>query len=421
MYQRNLTAKVAESIRFSPATLVNGARQTGKSTFIQTDFVEPNGFGYVNLDDLNLLRLAKNDPLTFLSQLPARAAIDEIQRTPEILLPIKKLIDEARETRRFLLTGSANILTLPKLSESLAGRMEIHTLWPLSQGEIRGTKEQFIDFAFSDALPSTPPPCSQGEYLDAVIQGGYPEALAQMRAGRGPAWFDSYLATMLQRDIQEISRIEGLTELPNVLEIIASRAGNLGNVADIARVTKLNASTLKRYMTLLEMVFLIVEIPAWGRNSEKRFTKSPKIFVNDTGLLCYLRGLNRQALERERTFLGSVLENFVVMELTKQCGWAAMKCGLLHFRTHGGDEVDIVLEAADKRVVGVEVKASMDVHPGDFNGLRALAAAAGDRFHRGFLLYTGNDVLRYGDNLWALPMCFLWNALQAQGHKRTNT
>ncbi|AHF92217.1 ATPase AAA [Opitutaceae bacterium TAV5] len=409
MFQRNLIDKVAESIRFSAATLVNGARQTGKSTFIKTAFVEKEGFGYANLDDLNLLRLAKSDPVTFLTQLQERAAIDEIQRTPELLLPIKKLIDEARQTRRFLLTGSANILTLPKLSESLAGRMEIHTLWPLSQGEIRGTKEQFIDFAFSDVPPQSPPPFSQGEYLEAIVQGGYPEALPQMRAGRGPEWFNAYLATILQRDIQDISRIEGLTELPNLLEIIASRAGNLINVADIARVTRLNAVTLKRYMTLLEMVFLIVEVPAWARNAEKRFTKSPKVFINDTGLLCYSRGLNRQALERERSLLGSVLENFVVMELTKQCGWAAMKCGLLHFRTHGGDEVDVVLEAADKRVTGVDVKASMDIHPSDFNGLRTLADAAGNRFHRGFLLYTGHEVLQYGQNLWALPVSALWN------------
>jgi uncharacterized protein len=420
MYQRNLTAKVTESIRFSPATLVNGARQTGKSTFTKTGFVERDGFGYVNLDDLNLLRLAKSDPLTFLAQLPARAAIDEIQRAPDLLLPIKKMIDEARATRRFLLTGSANILTLPRLSESLAGRMEIHTLWPLSQGEIRGIKEQFIDFAFSDAQPETPPAFSQAEYLDAMIQGGYPEALAQMRAGRGPEWFNAYLTTILQRDIQEISHIEGLTELPNVLEVIASRAGNLINVADIARVTKLNASTLKRYMTLLEMVFLVIELPAWARNAEKRFIKSPKMFVNDTGLLCYLRGLSRQALERERSLLGSVLENFVVMELTKQFGWATTKCSLLHFRTHGGDEVDIVLEAADKRVTGIEVKASMDVHPSDFNGLRTLAAAAGDRFHRGFLLYTGNDVLQYGDKLWALPICSLWDRREGSGAQAPN-
>ena len=206
-------------------------------------------------------------------------------------MPLKKVIDEARATRRFLLTGSANILTLPKLSESLAGRMEIHTLWPLSQGEIRGQKERFPDFAFSDEAPKPPKTFSQAGYIEAIVFGGYPEALAQMKAGRGPDWFKSYLATILQRDIQEISRIEGLTELPNLLEIIASRAGNLINFADISRVTKLNAVTLKRYYTLLKMVFLVVEVPAWGNNHEKRLVKSPKVFLNDTGLLCYLRGL----------------------------------------------------------------------------------------------------------------------------------
>ncbi|MFA5263429.1 MAG: ATP-binding protein [Opitutaceae bacterium] len=408
MYQRNLLKKVAESVQFSPATLVNGARQTGKSTFLKSSFVDGAGFSYVNLDDLNLLRLAKSDPITFLAQLQDKAAIDEIQRTPELLLPLKKVIDDARTTRRFLLTGSANILTLPKLSESLAGRMEIHTLWPLSQGEIRGTTERFIDFAFSDEAPKAPAPFSQADYLDAIVMGGYPEALAQMKAGRGPEWFKSYLATILQRDIQDISRIEGLAELPNLLEIIASRAGNLINFADISRVTKLNAMTLKRYYTLLEMVFLVMEVPAWGNNHEKRLVKSPKVFINDTGLLCYLRGLGREALQRERSLLGGVMENFVAMELKKQTGWASASCNLLHYRNNRGDEVDCVLEAADKQIVGMEVKASMDVSPSDFNGLRSLAKTADKRFVRGFLLYTGTDIIQYDRNLWALPISALW-------------
>jgi uncharacterized protein len=408
MYGRNLLSKVAESAQFSPATLVNGARQTGKSTFLKTSFVEGQGYSYLNLDDLNLLRLAKSDPITFLSQLGDRNALDEIQRAPELMLPLKKVIDESRTTKRFLLIGSANILTLPKLSESLAGRMEIHTLWPLSQGEIRGTKEQFIDFAFSNEEPKAPPPFSQDEYLAAAVMGGYPEALAQMGAGRGPEWFKSYLQTILQRDIQDISRIEGLAELPNLLELIASRAGNLINFADLSRVTKLNAMTLKRYYTLLEMVFLVVEVPAWGGSHEKRLVKSPKVFINDSGLLCFLKGLSREALVRDRGNFGSVLENFAVMELKKQTGWAKLAANVMHFRNNKGDEVDVVLEAADKRIAGVEIKASMDVNPSDFNGLRSLAATAGNRFHRGFLLYTGNEVIRYGPNLWALPVAALW-------------
>lgn len=409
MFKRNLFEKVEQSIRFSPATLINGARQTGKSTFLLESFVHGKGFDYINLDDLNLLRLAKNDPITFCAQLKERAAIDEIQRATEILLPLKKAIDEARDSRRYLLTGSANILTLPKLSESLAGRMEIHTLWPLSQGELRGHVERFVDFAFSDEAPDEPSAAmAQAEYLETVIRGGYPEAFAQMQAGRGPEWFQSYLATILQRDVREISRIDGLVELPSLLELIAARAGNLINFADISRSLKMNAVTLKRYHTLLEQVFLVVAVPAWANNHEKRLVKSPKIFINDTGLLCYLRGLNQQALERERGLLGGVLENFVVMELMKQTGWSATRCKLLHYRNVRGDEVDVVLEAADKRVAGVEVKASMDVSPSDFNGLRALSVSAGKRFARGFLFYTGERVIQYAPNLWALPVSYLW-------------
>ncbi len=408
MYRRNLLSRVAESVHFSPVTLVNGARQTGKSTFVQTSFVNEKGFEYVNLDELNLLRLAKGDPITFLAHLKAEVAIDEVQRTPELLLPIKRVVDEARQTRRFLLTGSANVLTLPKLSESLAGRMEIHTLWPLSQGELRGRTERFIDFAFSDDDPTTPDRCTPAEYLECLVMGGYPEAVAQMKAGRSAEWFRSYLTTLLQRDVQDISRIDGLAVLPNLLELIAARAGNLINFADLSRMTKLNAVTLKRYYTLLQKVFLVVELPAWGVNLEKRLAKSPKVMINDSGLLCFLRGANRQALERERNMIGGIMENFVAMELTKQIGWSTPACRLLHYRSLRGEEVDAVIEAADKRVVGVEVKASMDVSPSDFRGLASLAGAAGDRFKRGFVLYSGDKVIRYGENLWALPISALW-------------
>lgn len=408
MYRRNLLERVVESVRFSPVTLINGARQTGKSTFLQTGFVTEQGFSYENLDDLNLLRWAKAEPITYLGQLGAKVAIDEIQRAPELMLPLKKIVDENRATKRFILTGSANVLTLPRLSESLAGRMEIHTLWPLSQGEIRGVKEQFIDLAFSDDVPRLPRAWSQAEYLDAIVLGGYPEALAQMQAGRGPEWFKAYLQTLLQRDIQEIARIEGLAELPHLLGLIAARAGNLINFADLARSARLNAMTLKRYYTLLTMVFLVVELPAWGGNHERRWVKSPKVMLNDSGLLCFLKGLDREALQRERGQLGGVLENFVAMECRKQAGWAKLAVQILHFRDSRGNETDIVLEAPDKRIVGLEVKASQDIHPTDFKGLRVLAAAAGERFHRGFLVYTGNEVRQYDTRLWAIPAASLW-------------
>ena len=239
-----------------------------------------------------------------------------------------------------------------------------------------------------------------------------------MQAGRGADWFQSYLTTLLQRDIQDIARIAGLMELPRLLELIAARAGNLINFADLSRVTGLNAVTLKRYYTLLACVFLIVEVPAWGNNHERRLVKSPKVFLNDTGLLCYVRGLGQAALQRERTLLGGVLENFVVMELTKQRGWAQTRCQLLHYRTQQGAEVDAVLEAADTRIVGLEVKSSMDVSPADFKGLRSLADDAGNRFHRGFVLYTGNDIIAYGPNLWAVPISVTPPAIKRRRWRR---
>jgi len=408
MYERYLLNPVTDSVRHSPVTLINGARQTGKSTFIQRFFAPQGHFDYVNLDDLNLLGLAQRDPITFLNQFGDRVAIDEVQRVPNLFLPLKKVVDEHRDSKRFLLSGSANILTLPRLSESLAGRIEVHTLWPLSQGELRGTPDRFIDALFDGNLPSGQNPPNNTELLDMLVKGGYPEAVAQMNSGRGSDWFRSYLLTILQRDVRDLSNIKGLAELPNLLSLLASRAGNLLNVADLARTLRFNSATLKRYYTLLKMLFLVIEIPAWSSNYGKRLSRSPKTFLNDSGLLCHLQGADAASLKRDRGPVGAILENFVVMELLKQTGWNRDQCRLFHFRTATGDEVDVVLERQDGRIAGVEVKASASVSDADFKGLKALAQAAGDRFLRGVVIYTGDRLLKFTETLAAVPVNALW-------------
>jgi hypothetical protein len=342
--------------------------------------------------------------------------LDEVQRVPELFPAIKAAVDRDRTAGRFLLTGSADVLLLPRLSESLAGRMEVHTLWPLSQGELEGQPEELVDALFADSLPAPRPP--QGgrkpELVDRLVRGGYPEVVGMAAEARRQAWFGSYVTTVLQRDVRDLANIEALTMLPRLLRLLASRSTALLNFADLSRSIGIPQTTLKRYMALLEMTFLLQTLPAWFVNIGKRLVKSPKLLLNDTGLAAHLQGLNAERLVGDRVLLGPLLENFVVMELKKQAGWSRRQPQLHHFRTEAGEEVDVVLEDAAGRVVGIEVKAAATVAQVDFKGLRTLAAAAGKRFHRGVVLHTGPEVIPFAADLHALPISALWRSAAAR-------
>ncbi len=406
MWRRNLTSDLAAALGDSPVVLINGARQVGKSTLAR-ELVDPGERGYFTLDDATVLSAAASAPLSFLEQSVGRVVIDEVQRAPELFLAIKKLVDEDRRPGRFLLTGSANALTLPKIADSLAGRMEIQTLWPLSQGEIEGRCESFIDACFATG----PMPEVEGVVWDDLTRrlyyGGYPEVLTRLEPRRVDAWFRAYLTAILERDIRDLANIEGLRELPNLLRLLATRAGGLLSYAELSRIGKVPNTTLKRYIALLEAVFLFIPLPAWFRNEEKRLVKAPKAYLNDTGLLMHLRGLNPERLN-DHMLAGPVVENFVVMELAKQRGWSRTLPTLYHFRTAVGKEVDVVLEAPDGRLVGVEVKSTSEASTRDFAGLKELAKLEPERFHRGVVLYTGEKTVSFGANLTAMPLSALW-------------
>jgi uncharacterized protein len=326
-------------------------------------------------------------------------------------------VDRDRRPGRFLLTGSANILLLPRVSESLAGRMEILTLWPLSQGEIEGVEENLIDRLFSAqfALPRIPlkDAGTRDDILDRVARGGYPEARGRRTEERRRDWFGAYITTILQRDVREMANIEGLTELPRVLTLLATRASSLHNLADISRSIDIPQTTLRRYLTLLETTFLLSPLPAWSSNLGKRLVKAPKLALSDTGLLTYLLGADRERLEEDSSALGRALENFVVTELRKQSSWSKTKPQLFHFRTQSGQEVDVVMEDAGGRLVGVEVKASATVTGGDFKGLHALREMIGNRLTRGVVLYAGAEAVSFGSDLFALPLASLWCPLSS--------
>jgi len=317
-------------------------------------------------------------------------------------------VDRRREPGRFLLTGSTNVLLLPRLSESLAGRMEILNLWPFSQGELAGIEETFVDDLFADKLPLQDARAESPLSLHArIISGGYPEAVGRTKEDRRQAWFESYMTTILQRDIRDLANIDGLTSLPRLLAVIAARSPALLNFAELSRTLAIPQSTLKRYMTLLEATFLIQHIHAWSGNLTKRLVKTPKLVMGDTGMMAHLLGLNQERLAAAG-MIGPLFENFVVMELKKQITWSATKPHMFHFRTQSGQEVDIVLEDRAGNLVGIEVKASATVHAHDFKGLRALAEMTDKRFLRGIVLYTGTENIPFGECLTALPVQRLW-------------
>ena len=418
MLPRCLSSSLLEALSDTSVVLLNGARQTGKSTLARSLAAERSA-PYITLDDAGVLSAVRADPSGYLAGLDDNVVLDEVQRAPELFLAIKAAVDRDPRPGRFLLTGSANILLLPRLSESLAGRMEILTLWPLSQSEIARGKENFLDTLFSPALPLCP---SAGEgkskLIARLLAGGYPAILKRPVEARRRAWFGAYITTILQRDVRDLANIEGLTALPRLLSLLASRAGSLLNFAELSRAIGIPQTTLKRYLTLLETTFLVRLLPVWSSNLGKRLVKAPKLFLNDTGLLAYLLGLNEERLAADSMLLGPLVENFVVMELRKQAGWSRTQPQLFHFRLSTGQEVDLVLEDAAGNLVGIEIKAGATLTAADFKGLRTLAELTGRRFHRGVVLYAGSEVVPFGARLHALLVEALWRVKPPAPPKR---
>ena len=409
MRGRHATDTLLAALRDTPVVYLQGARQTGKSTLVRAVAERQHPARYLTLDTAAVLAAASNDPEGFIAGLDRPVVIDEVQRAPALALAIKAAVDADRRPGQFLLTGSASVMSLPALSDSLAGRMELLTLWPFSQGELAGGRETFVDRVFAERLvtPDTAPD-TETSLVERICAGGYPEIQTRKKQARRQAWFDSYVDAILQRDVRDLANIERLSEIPRLLALLASRAGELLNVADLARTLGIPQTTLKRYLALMEMTFLVRLLPAWFSNLGKRLAKAPKLLLADTGLLSHLIDADASRLRRDRTLLGHVLENFVALELIKQLGWSDRRCRLHHFRTESGAEVDLVLEDRAGRLVGVEVKSAASVRQQDFRGLEALARLSGERFVRGVALCTGTTVVPFGRNLFALPVSQLW-------------
>ena len=406
MFQRFLERRAQEALSDTPVVLIVGPRRAGKTTLVKS--MGEAGRTYVTLDDQTVLEAARSDPAGFIRGLD-RATIDEIQRAPDLLLAIKKTVDEDYRPGRFLLTGSANVLTLPRVADSLAGRMETLQMLPLARAEVEGRTPGFLERLFEGKLQDQRNPVVGDDLVQAVLLGGFPEAIARESERRRQDWARSYLTSILSRDLRDIAEVEKLTELPKFVRLLAEHSGQLVNYSQFGASINVSHKTGQRYVGLLEQVFLIATLQPWFTNTLKRIVKTPKLHFLDSGLLASARGLTFDRVMANRGTFGALLESFVFSEVLKLMTASDLRLTPHHFRDRDMREVDIVLERDDGMIAGIEVKASATVKSGDFAGLRALAEPCGDRFAFGAVLYDNTDVVPFGDRLVAAPLSCLWN------------
>jgi hypothetical protein len=407
LYPRFAEPRLTEALADSPIVLIHGPRQCGKTTLAQI-IGERKGYAYVSFDDAVLCTAAQADPVGFAGDLPERVILDEVQRVPALFSALKVAVDRKRSAGRFILTGSANVLLVPKLADSLAGRMEIIRLHPLAQCELNRRTTSFLDSLFAGNFKTRQTDRLASQLAEKIVAGGYPAALARPSERRRATWYRDYLDALVQRDVRDLARIGSLDILPRLLTLAASQTARLLNVADLSSPFQVSRPTIRDYVTLLERVFLVDSLAPWHSNRLSRLIKTPKLHVGDTGLACALLGINAVDLAADRPLLGQLLETFAFQELRRQASWYGESVEFFHYRDKDGTEVDIVIERGARALAGIEIKASATVTGADFRGLRKLKEASGKRFAAGIVLYDGEACARFGDGMFAVPLRTLW-------------
>lgn len=413
---RHLATVIAELLMEEPVLVLTGARTVGKSTLLR-ECARSAGGAVHDLDDLEIRAQVRLDPAAFVRDRTGLVCIDEFQHEPDLLAAIKAELNTDLRPGRFLLTGSTRYSALPQASQSLAGRVHVLTLWPLSQGELAGHRERFLDRLFDDAASllraaAAGPPCTRTDYERRVLAGGFPIPLQRATPASRARWYTAFVTTVIERDVLEIRRVRQRQVLPLILRRLAAQTAGLLNVAAVADALSLDAKTTGDFVELLEAVHLVHRLPAFGRTLSSRLATKPKVHLVDTGLGAALLGVTAAKLSARQastlTEFGHLVETFAVNEILKQAAWSASPISFGHLRTKEGVEVDLVAETDDGRIAGIEIKASTRVSAEDFRGLRLLRDRVGDAFVAGVVLHLGERASRPEPGLYAMPLAALW-------------
>jgi uncharacterized protein len=407
-FPRALTPALHAALADTPVVCLLGPRQCGKTTLART--LRP-AYGYISLDDTDTLALARSDPNGFMAALPDPVILDEIQRAPELLRTIKLSVDRDRRPGRFLLTGSANLLLLPKLGDSLAGRMTVLELHPLTAAELNRAPGGFLAAWLAGRL--RPALADEGILPDPaalaarIVGGGFPEPHLRTPA-RARVWHRDYLRALIERDVQDVARVKEPRDLSRLLTLLALRTGELLNLTTLGNELDLRRDTVEHHLTACERLYLVRRLQPWHRHESKRLIKTPKVHFIDTGLASTLASLTSEDWPSQRDRFGHLLESYVLQELIAQAGWTEPDLRFWHYRDKDQVEVDVVLTCGAK-TWGVEVKATATPALADAAGLRRLAAQCGEDFAGGILFHAGAHTFPLGDpRFLAVPLAKLW-------------
>ncbi len=407
LVERGLAEVVVDAMSYARVVALLGPRQAGKSTLARLLARRRLGAEYVSLDEEPVRSLALGDPAGFIAGRERPLVIDEVQRAPELLLAIKALVDRDPSPGQFLLTGSANLRRIPAVSDALPGRVDYLALWPFTQGEIAGRKEDFLMGLFDGRAPIvSDAPVGRHSYAEMLLTGGFPEASTRPASARSRL-FASYVDSVVDRDVAAASRVRDPAAIGTLLRLLAARSGSLARYDALAREAGADGKTIKSYVDVLERLFLVRVRRPWHVNLGRRQVKAPKLYVSDTGLLSALVGADERRVREDDGFAGALFETFVATELERQASWLPEPLSFWHYR-EGEREVDVVVERPSGEVVGVEVKAGATVRARDFAGLRHLRDRLGERMRAGAILYAGAQTLPFGEDMWAVPLQAMW-------------
>ena len=400
--KRSVRKDIENYLNYFPVLLISGARQVGKSTLALHLNIE----NYITLDDINIYQMAKNDPKGFIEHLQKPVIIDEVQRLPQLMITIKEYVDKDRFNGEFVLTGSASLAGFKDISDSLAGRIGIIELYPLSLKEKYGHKGNTIDTLSQDLDTFLLKQYDNSSIVQNIIDGGYPEILKIDNPKAKYLWFSSYIRTYIESDAKELANIRNMDKFMNMYRLCMLRSGNIFNQNELQKECGLDNKTFSSYFSVLEHTYQIQKLQPFFKNELKRLVKSPKIFAIDTGVLCHLLRITSKEEYEVSHYKGDILETFVYAELLKANTYANSKTSLSYYRTSDKKEIDFILEFSNG-IVAIEVKASKSVSKSDFKHMYHLAKEIPDTFSKGIVLYNGESFLKIDKDMYAVPFGFL--------------